>query len=345
MKLYVKPCVVLLIQLSLQLVVAQCPNSLYRTFDGSCNNLVNPSWGAANTPFVRIVNPKYADGRSSPPVATDGSELPNPRLLSVEVFQEGVQNSPQFSLVNMQFGQIVAHDMALTRGVRDQLTCCANGRLQPNRSPRCFAIPISPDDPVFSARGIECLGMIRTLTTCDENPATCTRAEQINAVSHFLDLSVVYGNTVQESQALREPNSGLLKVEARDGQDWPPRHPNASTTCTLKTPADACYLTGDGRANQSPHLAILQITFVREHNRIARQLKALNPTWTPDKIFEEARRINIAQYQHIVYEEWLPIFLGRSFMVERQLLYQAAGPTNDYGQTIHPAVINSHTTA
>ena len=120
MKLHMKPCAVVFLVLSLALSIpqtlAQCTSSLYRTYDGSCNNVVNPSWGAANTPFVRIVNPKYADGKSTPPLATDGSELPNPRVLSVEVFQEGVQNSPRFSLANMQFGQIVAHDMALTRG-------------------------------------------------------------------------------------------------------------------------------------------------------------------------------------------------------------------------------------
>uniref|UniRef100_A0A182TA83 Peroxidase n=1 Tax=Anopheles maculatus TaxID=74869 RepID=A0A182TA83_9DIPT len=120
-KLYV----VLLLQLGLtfQQIAAQCPGNPYRTFDGSCNNFVNPSWGAANTPFVRIVNPKYGDGKSSPPLATDGSELPNARVLSVEVFQEGVQNSPEFSLVNMQFGQIVAHDMALTRGGKFAISC------------------------------------------------------------------------------------------------------------------------------------------------------------------------------------------------------------------------------
>ncbi|XP_050067146.1 peroxidase-like [Anopheles maculipalpis] len=328
-----------------QQVLGQCPQNPYRTFDGSCNNLQNPSSGAANTQFTRLIPAKYSDGKSRPAVATDGSDLPNPRVLSVEVFQEGVQNSPEFSLVNMQFGQIVAHDMALTRGVRDQLPCCANGRLQPARGPRCLAIPVSPDDPVFSVRGIECLGMIRTLNTCDEDSSNCNRAEQINAVTSFLDLSVVYGNSAQEAALLREPNSGFLKVEQRDGQAWPPRHPNASTTCTLRTPNDACYLTGDGRANQSPHLAILQITFVREHNRIARLLQSLNTNLSAEEIFQRARSINIAQYQHIVYYEWLPNFLGQSFMLQNQLIYASKGPTNDYSFSTDPSVINSHTTA
>uniref|UniRef100_A0A182PUT0 Heme peroxidase 1 n=1 Tax=Anopheles epiroticus TaxID=199890 RepID=A0A182PUT0_9DIPT len=133
--------------LSLQQVLSyhsNCPNAPYRTFDGTCNNLQNPSWGAANTLFARLIPAKYSDGKSQPPLAKDGSELPSARLLSVEVFEEGVQNSPEFSLLNMQFGQIVAHDMALTRGVRDQVPCCANGRLQPNRGSDCFAILCLP---------------------------------------------------------------------------------------------------------------------------------------------------------------------------------------------------------
>uniref|UniRef100_A0A182SDD4 Peroxidase n=1 Tax=Anopheles maculatus TaxID=74869 RepID=A0A182SDD4_9DIPT len=108
-----------------QQVLGQCPQNLYRTFDGSCNNLQNPSSGAANTQFTRLIPAKYSDGKSRPAVATDGSELPSARLLSVEVFQEGVQNSPEFTLANMQFGQIVAHDMALTRGGKVESRCFA----------------------------------------------------------------------------------------------------------------------------------------------------------------------------------------------------------------------------
>uniref|UniRef100_A0A1I8JUW3 Peroxidase n=1 Tax=Anopheles funestus TaxID=62324 RepID=A0A1I8JUW3_ANOFN len=264
-------------------------------------------------------------------------------MLSVKVFEEGVQESPEFSLANMQFGQIIAHDMSFTRGVLDPLPCCANGRLQPARGPRCLPISVAPNDPAFSIRGIECLELIRTLTTCDTNPSNCTRAEQINSVTSFLDLSVVYGNSVQES--VREPNTGLLKVEPRNGQEWPPRHPNASATCTLKTPEEACYLTGDGRSNQSPHLAILQITFAREHNRIAKLLRTFNANLSAEEIFQRARSINIAQYQHIVYNEWLPNFLGRDYMVEQQLLYTARTPTNDYSPTIDPSAINSHSNA
>ena len=40
-----------------------CTVERYRTFTGHCNNLKNPSWGAAFTPFVRYLPPVYANGK------------------------------------------------------------------------------------------------------------------------------------------------------------------------------------------------------------------------------------------------------------------------------------------
>lgn len=39
-------------------------------------------------------------------------------------------------------------------------------------------------------------------------------------------------------------------------------------------------------------------------------MAAANPTWTDEQIFQRARSINIAQYQNIVYRDFLPLFLG-----------------------------------
>jgi peroxidase len=40
------------------------------------------------------------------------------------------------------------------------------------------------------------------------------------------------------------------------------------------------------------------------------QLAEINGHWDGNQIFNEARKINIAIYQKIIYDEWLPIFLG-----------------------------------
>lgn len=36
--------------------------SKYRTVNGSCNNLQNPTWGAELTPFYRYMDPEFSDG-------------------------------------------------------------------------------------------------------------------------------------------------------------------------------------------------------------------------------------------------------------------------------------------
>ena len=70
-------------------------------------------------------------------------------------------------------------------------------------------------------------------------------------------------------------------------------------------------MTGDVRAQENPQLAILQTMMMREHNRLAQALKELNPKWEDETIFQEARRIVIAELQHITYTEYLPAMLGK----------------------------------
>ncbi len=70
-------------------------------------------------------------------------------------------------------------------------------------------------------------------------------------------------------------------------------------------------LPGDFRTNENVLLGAIQTLFFREHNLIAEALFRANPRWDPDLIFEEARRINVAQYQHILYNEFLPKLIGK----------------------------------
>ena len=76
----------------------------------------------------------------------------------------------------------------------------------------------------------------------------------------------------------------------------------------------ACTL-GDLRSNENVPLTIHQTVWFRLHNVIVKDLqntkvrgRKLNNT----QIHEEARRVNIAIYQHVVYNEFLPLLVGKT---------------------------------
>ena len=53
---------------------------------------------------------------------------------------------------------------------------------------------------------------------------------------------------------------------------------------------------------------------MREHNLIVDRLFEIHPNWTSDILFEEARKIVIAETQFITYDEFLPLLIGNNLM-------------------------------
>ena len=60
----------------------------------------------------------------------------------------------------------------------------------------------------------------------------------------------------------------------------------------------------------------------REHNRVAKGLAQVNPHWDDEILFQESRRIVIAEIQHITYNEFLPILLGKNVMEKFGLMLE-----------------------
>lgn len=71
-----------------------------------------------------------------------------------------------------------------------------------------------------------------------------------------------------------------------------------------------CFSAGDVRGNQHPLLQTFHLLLLRNHNLHAQNLAKVNPKWTDELLFQEARRLNVAEFQHIVYEEYLPLIFG-----------------------------------
>ena len=84
---------------------------------------------------------------------------------------------------------------------------------------------------------------------------------------------------------------------------------------------------------------------VREHNRVAKELKKINTLWKHDKVFEETRRIVTAQIQHITYNEFLPRVLGSNSLERYDLDLQTSGYYSDYNKSCSATTFNEFSTA
>ncbi len=60
---------------------------------------------------------------------------------------------------------------------------------------------------------------------------------------------------------------------------------------------------------------------------------------------DQARRLAIAEYQHILYNEWLPIILGKQYMATLNLFPLSAGYSRDYDPSVDPRINNEFAAA
>ena len=87
----------------------------YRTLTGWCNNLNFPEYGKSIRAFTRLLAPAYDDGLMSPRSrSVTGSPLPSPRLVSVNIHNDVSAPHVRYSLMMMQWGQFVDHDITHT---------------------------------------------------------------------------------------------------------------------------------------------------------------------------------------------------------------------------------------
>ncbi|XP_049871217.1 peroxidase-like [Pectinophora gossypiella] len=320
----------------------------YRSIDGSCNNLEHPGWGRSGSALTRIATPRYSDGIYAMPVAVSGRQLPNPRVLSTKMFTDQPVASQALTYLNMQWGQFVTHDLVyqvMETTEEGGIQCCANNGadvLPPEyMNHKCIPICVPDDDPFYRYHGIRCINFVRSVTA-PRDDCSLGHAEQMNTVSAYLDGSAVYGSNKKLAARLRSKFGGRLREEKRpySSRGFLPSVEDKSAVCDLRNASEPCYLAGDGRINQTPTLALLHTLFLREHNRVANILSELNPLWGDEKLYQEARRIVIAEIQHITYQEWLPQNFGdnylRYYRISPSTLY-----SHDYSERVNPGVINS----
>lgn len=223
----------------------------------------------------------------------------------------------------MQFGQLLDHDATLTPEIsfcsqscprEPEMDCCeteANGGHE--RVKACLPIHVDDKDPVQP--GIGCMDFKRSQRfTCPFYGLAENSNEQFNAITSFIDASMVYGSTAEKARTLRSLSGGRLKIgEERDDDNADEELlPFVPESCphAVEDETEREFLAGDERVNENPGLQTLHTLFVREHNRLAAEIAAQFPTKTDEEIYQEARRFVVAEWQRIVYDEYLPIVLG-----------------------------------
>lgn len=322
------------------------PNARYRTINGTCNNPLphRTSWGQAGYPFDRVLPPVYEDGVWAPRIhSVTGNLLPSTRDVSVALFPDFYRPDPRLNILFMQLGQFTAHDFTLTRSITlkhgEPIECCTRngtGVLPPSqRHFACFPIPVSPDDPFYSRFGVRCLNFVRARLARGPK-CRMSYAKQADVNTHFIDASVVYGSTEDVAFELRSFQQGKLRDSFPNGIEMLPfaREPDMCVPW-----ARVCYEAGDIRVNQLLALTMVHTLFMREHNRVAEGLSRVNPHWDDETLYQEARRIVVAELQNVVFNEYLPILLGHPKVQQFGLVDPLEGYTNFYNPNVRPMTL------
>ena len=273
-------------------------NAQYRDIRGFNNNLTNTDWGAVNTHQLDVVPIAFEDGFGSPA----GSDRPNPRVISNEIFhQDGlIMDQNNLSDYVWVWGQFIDHDITLVG--------------ENHEDP--FPIEIPKGDIYFDPHQTGNAIMPVSRSTYDHNTGTGigNHRKFPNEITAFIDGSVIYGVSHERMNWLRSFRDGKLKVSEGNllpfntysGELEAPVDPNAPDMAMPFAHVTKYFVSGDVRANENILLLSMHTLFVREHNRICDQLKSQHPDWNDDQLFYRAKKMVSALISSVVYNEWLP---------------------------------------
>ena len=266
-------------------------NLLWRYYDGSGNNLINPDWGKANTALLRKSSSDYADNVST--LAVRGAKNPSPRKVSNAICKSTGPIASSLNLTDMcwGWGQFLDHEIDLTK----------------TNASEHMDIVTDPGDPNESFPN-------RTISIERSNAVVnISPREQPNQISSYIDATNVYGYSTDRAYSLRRlDDTGKLKTTIGTNGEilLPFNQDSLDNAAPGGSNAPDFYLAGDIRANENVLLTALHTLFMREHNRLCDQIAIDDPSLPEELIYQHARRIVIGIMQNITMIEFAPFLIG-----------------------------------
>jgi peroxidase len=295
-------------------------NAQIRSIDCYGVNKEHPTWGMVNDTLVYNSPVSFANGISEPA----GKDRKNPRSISNVIFAQDkfMPNEKKLSDYIFMWGQFIDHDLTLVVDNADEK----------------FNITVPRYDAWMDpfGTGNALIPMSRSMTT----PGTGTSVENprrfSNAITGYLDGSVVYGSSENEAKWIRTFVDGKLKTSKGNllpyntitGELESEIDPEAPFMDMRGSP-EKHFVAGERRVNENPLLIAMHTTFVREHNLQCDKIKTRHPDWDDERIYQRARKIIGGIIQNITFYEWFPTLTGKSLP-----------EYNGYDASINPQISN-----
>lgn len=167
------------------------PTMIYRSIDGSGNNLQHADYNATNTDFIRTTPAHYADGVSVPIMGPNARDISN----IVVAGKGATPNAEGLSGMMYAWGQFIDHDLdSMKSGTTD------------------LSISTSASD-IFGGTSIK---VSRVAVDPATGAGTGKVATPINEITGWLDGSMVYGSDAKTAASLRLADGHMATSEGNN---------------------------------------------------------------------------------------------------------------------------------
>ncbi|KAM9469372.1 prostaglandin G/H synthase 2a [Clarias gariepinus] len=132
------------------------------------------------------------------------------------------------------------------------------------------------------------------------------------SLGHGVDLSHIYGDTLEKQHKLRLFKDGKLKYQVLDGEVYPPLVKDIQVEMHYPPHIreEFRFAVGHEAFGLVPGLMMYATIWLREHNRVCDILKQEHPTWDDERLFQTARLILIGETIKIVIEDYVQHLSG-----------------------------------